>query len=134
MNNKKKITFGFVLAAVSTVLAIVCAILYKSVVQQNSTTYTLLIFAAVAGVAALVLALVLSGKEIPNLFLIAHAVLLMAAIAISIAPVVNDMGLVFAGLYQMDIISAYITYAVCTCIAWLIAVVAAFTGVTKKAA
>ena len=131
--NNKKISVGFVLAAVSTVLAIVCAVLYKSVVQQNGTTYALLILAAVAGAAALVLAFVL-GKEIPNLFLIAHAVLLMAVIGISIAPVVNDMGLVFAGLYQKDIISAYITFAIFACIAWLIAVVASFMGVTKKEA
>lgn len=131
--NNKKITLGFVLAAVSTVLAIVGLFLYKSVVQQTSTTYTLLILAAVAGAAALVLALVL-GKEIPNLFLVAHAVLLMAVVAISVAPVVNDMGLVFAGLYQMDIIKAYITFAVVSCIAWLISVVASFLGVTKKEA
>ena len=131
--NNKKISFGFVLAAASTVLSLVCAILYKSVVQQNATTYTLLILAAVAGACALVLALVL-GKEIPNFFLAVHAVLLMAAIGISVAPVVNDMGLVFAGLYQNDIISAYITYAVVAVIAWLIAVVASFMGVTKKAA
>ncbi len=131
--NNKKITVGFVLAAVSTVLAIVCAFLYKSVVQQDSMTYTLLIFAAVAGAAALVLAFVM-GKEIPNLFLVAHAVLLMAVIGISIAPVVNDMGMVFAGLYQMDIINAYITFAIFACIAWLVAVVASFLGVTKKEA
>ena len=131
--NNKKITVGFVLTAISTVLAIVCCFLYKSVVQQAGTTYTLLIFAAVAGAAALVLAFVL-GKEIPNLFLIAHAILLMVAICISIAPVVNDMGLVFAGLYQMDIINAYITFAIFACIAWLIAVVASFMGVTKKEA
>ncbi len=131
--NNKKITTGFVLAAVSTVLAIVCTILYRSVAQQDSTTFTLLIFAAVAGAAALILALML-GKEIPNLFLIAHAILLMTAIGISIAPVVNDMGLVFSGLYQMDIIKAYITFAVCACIAWLFAVVASFLGVTGKKA
>ena len=131
--NNKKITVGFVLTAISTVLAIVCCFLYKSVVQQASTTYTLLIFAAIAGAAALVLALVM-GKEIPNLFLIAHAVLLMAVIGISIAPVVNDMGLVCAGLYQMDIIKAYITFAIFACIAWLAAVVASFLGVSKKEA
>lgn len=132
MNNKKT-TFGFVLAAISTVLAIVCAFLYKSVVQQTSTTYTLLIFAIVAGAAALILAFV-RGKEIPNLFLVAHAILLIAAIGVSIAPVVNDMGLVFAGLYQNDIIAAYITFAVVACIAWLISVVASFAGITKKEA
>ena len=131
--NNKKISLGFVLTVVSTVLAIVCTFLYKSVVQQNGTTSTLLILAAVAGAVALVLALVL-GKEIPNLFLIAHAVLLMAAIGISVAPVVNDMGLVFAGLYQMDIINAYITFAIFACVAWLVSIVASFMGVTKKAA
>ena len=131
--NNKKITPGFVLTTISTVLAIVCCFLYKSVVQQSSTTYTLLIFAAIAGAAALVLAFVM-GKEIPNLFLIAHAILLMAVIGISIAPVVNDMGLVFAGLYQMDIIKAYITFAIFACIAWLVAVVASFLGVSKKEA
>ncbi len=131
--NNKKITLGFVLAAVSTVLAIVGLFLYKSVGQQIGTTNTLLILAAVAGAAALVLALVL-GKEIPNLFLIAHAVLLMAAVGVSVAPVVNDMGLVFAGLYQMDIINAYITFAVVACVAWLVSVVASFLGVTPKEA
>jgi hypothetical protein len=131
--NNKKITPGFVLAAVSTVLAIVGIFLYKPVVQQIGTTNTLLILAAVAGAAALVLALVL-GKEIPNFFLIAHAVLLMAAVGVSVAPVVNDMGLVFAGLYQMDIINAYITFAVVACVAWLVSVVASFLGVTPKEA
>ena len=131
--NNKKITLGFVLAAVSTVLAIVGLFLYKSVGQQIGTTNTLLILAAVAGAAALVLALV-RGKEIPNLFLIAHAVLLMAAVGVSVAPVVNDMGLVFAGLYQMDIINAYITFAVVACVAWLVSVVASFLGVTPKEA
>lgn len=131
--NNKKITLGFVLTAVSTVLAIVGLFLYKSVGQQIGTTNTLLILAAVAGAAALVLALVL-GKEIPNLFLIAHAVLLMAAVGVSVAPVVNDMGLVFAGLYQMDIINAYITFAVVACVAWLVSVVASFLGVTPKEA
>ena len=131
--NNRKITLGFVLAAVSTVLAIVGLFLYKSVGQQIGTTNTLLILAAVAGAAALVLALVL-GKEIPNFFLIAHAVLLMAAVGVSVAPVVNDMGLVFAGLYQMDIINAYITFAVVACVAWLVSVVASFLGVTPKEA
>ena len=131
--NNKKITLGFILAAVSTVLAIVSMFLYKSVGQQTGTTNTLLICAALAGVVALVLAFVL-GKEIPNLCLIAHAVLLMAAIGVSVAPVVNDMGLVFAGLYQRDIINAYITFAIVSCIAWLISVVASFMGVTAKEA
>ncbi len=131
--NNKKITFGFVLAAISTILSVVCMLLYKPVAQQTGTTNTLLIFAALAGVLALVLAIV-RGKEIPNLFLAVHAILLMAALAVSFAPVVNDMGLVFAGLYQKDIIAAFITFAIVAGIAWLIAVVASFAGVTRKEA
>ena len=130
--NNKKISFGFVLAAISTVLALVCTFLYKPVAQQDGLTVTLLILAAVAGACALVLAFVL-GKEIANFVAAVHAVLLMAAIGVSIAPVVNDMGLVFAGLYQNDIISHYITFAVVACIAWLVSVVASFAGVCKKA-
>lgn len=129
--NNKKISLGFVLAAISTVLSVVCLFLYKPVVQQTGTTNTLLICAALAGAAALVLAFVL-GKEISNLLLIVHAVLLIAVIGVSVAPVVNDMGLVFAGLYQNDIISAYITFAVLVCIAWLLSLVSTFTGLTKK--
>ena len=41
--NNKKITFGFVLAAISTILSVVCMLLYKPVVQQTGTTNTLLI-------------------------------------------------------------------------------------------
>jgi hypothetical protein len=131
--NNKKITFGFVLTAITTILCVVGVFLYKIVSQKASLTVTLLILAVVAGAAALVLAL-MRGKEIPNLFLIAHALLIMAAIGISIAPVVNDMGLVFAGLYQMDIIKPFITFAVVVGIAWLLSVVASFAGVTKKEA
>ena len=130
--NNKKITVGFVLAAVSTVLAIVCAFLYKSVVQQDSMTYTLLIFAAVAGAAALVLAFVL-GKEIPNFCLIIHTVLVMAALGMSIAPMVNEIGLVYAGLNPQTNVTGFYTFAVFAGITWLIAVVASFIGVSKKA-
>jgi drug/metabolite transporter (DMT)-like permease len=128
-----KITLGFVLAAVSTILCVVGHGLYKSALMQDSLTNTLLICAAVAGAAALVLAFVL-GKEIPNICLIAHAVLIMAAIGISAAPMVNEFGLVYAGLNPKTNLSGYITFAVCACIAWVISIVATFMGVTKKEA
>ena len=128
-----KITLGFVLAAVSTILCVVGLVLYKSALMQDSLTNTLLICAAVAGAAALVLAFVL-GKEIPNICLIAHAVLIMAAIGISAAPMVNEFGLVYAGLNPKTNLSGYITFAVCACIAWVISIVAPFMGVTKNEA
>ena len=131
MNNNKKITLGFVLAAVSTILSAVCAFLYKSALMKDSRTYAFLAAAAAAGLLALILARTM-GKEIPNLLLAAHAILLMAALGISIAPMVNEMGLVFAGLNPQTNLSGFITYAIAAGIAWLISVVASFAGVTGK--
>ena len=130
--NNKKITFGFVLACASTVLSLVCAILYKFVYLQTKGPFALLIVALLAGIAALALAIKL-GKEIPNVCLIIHTVLVMAALGMSIAPMVNEIGLVYAGLNPQTNVTGFYTFAVFAGITWLIALVASFIGVSKKA-
>lgn len=130
---KNKVSyFGFILVIVTTVLAIVSAILYNFSLYKTGIVFTLLICAAVAGAIALALAAAL-GKEIPNLFVIAQAILLMAALGASIAPMVNEMGLVFAGLNQFTGLVSYIIFAAFAGVAWLFSVIASFAGVTKKA-
>lgn len=130
---KNKVSyFGFFLVAATTVLSIVSAVLYNSALYKEKIVFTLLICAAAAGLIALVLAAAL-GKEIPNLFIIAQAVLLITALGASIGPMVNEIGLVYAGLNQFSGLVGYIVFAAFTCVTWLIAVVASFTGVTKKA-
>ena len=131
--NSKTFKPGFVLAAASTVLSVVCAVLYKSAYIKTSTTYVLLICAALAGAAALALA-VTRGKEIPNLLLAAHAVLLMASIGIAIGPMVNEIGLVYAGLNPKTNVTGFITYAIAAGITWLISVAASFMGITTQEA
>lgn len=129
---KNKVSFiGFALVCASTVLAIVSAILYNFAYIKAPQTYTLLIIAAIVGAGALALAVAL-GKEIPNLLAAAHAVLLMAALGVSIAPMVNEMGLVYAGLNPQTNLTGFITFAVFTGVAWLIAVIGAFLGVAKR--
>ena len=123
---------GFVLACASTVLSLVCAILYKFVYLQTKGPFALLIVALLAGIAALALAIKL-GKEIPNVCLIVHTVLVMAALGMSIAPMVNEIGLVYAGLNPQTNVTGFYTFAVFAGITWLIAVVASFIGVSKKA-
>ena len=123
---------GFVLACASTVLSLVCAILYKFVYLQTKGPFALLIVALLAGIAALALAIKL-GKEIPNFCLIIHTVLVMAALGMSIAPMVNEIGLVYAGLNPQTNVTGFYTFAVFAGITWLIAVVASFIGVSKKA-
>ena len=131
--NKNVKMIGFVIACASTVLSLVCAILYKSVYIQIGGTMPLLICAAVVGALALVLA-VATGKEIPNFCLIIQAVLLMAALGRSIGPMVNEIGLVYAGLNPQSNVTGFYTFAVFAVIAWLVSVVASFVGVTKKTA
>ncbi len=130
---KNKVSYiGFFLVAAATVLAIVSAILYNSALYKQGIVFTLLICAAAAGLIACALAAAI-GKEIPNLFVVAQAVLLMAALAASIAPMVNEIGLVYAGLNQFSGLVGYIVFAAFACVTWLIATVASFTGITKKA-
>lgn len=129
-NNVSKI--GFVLIAATTVLSIVSAILYNFALYKTGIVFVMLILAAVSGALALGLAAVL-GKEIPNFLVIIHAVLLMVALAASIAPMVNEFGLVYAGLNQSSNLTGYILFAVFACVTWLLALIASFIGVTKKA-
>ena len=131
--NSKKMTPGFVLVAVTTILALVCTFLYKSAMIQNSLTYVLMIAAAVAGALALVLAMV-KGQEIANFVAMLHTILIMVAIGNSIAPMVNEMGLVFAGLNPTTNLTGFLTFVVVSCIAWLISVIASFMGIIKQEA
>ena len=130
---KAKKTIGFYLIALSTILAIASLVLYKDALMKNSMVSTLLILAAAAGVCAIVLA-VATGKEVANFVAAAHAVLLMAAIGISISPMVNEIALVYAGLNPKSNLSGYITFAVVACIGWLVSLIASFTGMAKKEA
>ena len=65
--------------------------------------------------------------------MIAQAILLIIAVGASIGPMVNEIGLVYAGLNQFSGLVSYIIFVAFACVAWLLAVLASFTGVTKKA-
>ena len=131
--NKNVKMIGFVLAAASTVLSLVCVILYKFVYIRTGNTTPLLIGAVIAGALALVTAVAM-GKELPNILLLAHTVLVMAGLCISIAPMVNEIGLVYAGLNPQTNVTGFYTFAVFAGVTWLIALIASFIGLTKKAA
>ena len=128
----KKTSFGFYLIALSTVLAIVGLVLYKNALVKTSMVNTFLILAIVAGACAIIAAIAL-GKEIANVLAAAHVILLMAAVAVSIGPMVNDIGLAYAGLNQWSAITPYFTFVGVGCAGWLISLIASFSGIVKKA-
>ena len=128
----KKTSFGFYLIALSTVLAIVGLVLYKNALVKTGQVNTFLILAIVAGACAVIAAIAL-GKEIANVLAAAHVILMMAAVAVSIGPMVNDIGLAYAGLNQWSEIIPYFQFAGVTCVGWLLSLIASFAGIVKKA-
>ena len=128
----KKTSFGFYLIALSTVLAIVGLVLYKNALVKTGQVNTFLILAIVAGACACVAAIAL-GKEIANVLAAAHVILLMAAVAVSIGPMVNDIGLAYAGLNQWSAITPYFHFVAVGCVGWLLSLIASFAGIVKKA-
>ncbi len=128
----KKTSFGFYLIALSTVLAIVGLVLYKNALVKTDQVNTFLILAIVAGACAVIAAIAL-GKEIANVLAAAHVILMMAAVAVSIGPMVNDIGLAYAGLNQWSAIIPYFQFAGVTCVGWLLSLIASFAGIVKKA-
>ena len=127
----KKKTLGFYLVALSTVLALICLVLYKNTLVKTSMVNTLLILAVVVGACAVLTAFAI-GKEFTNFLAVVHAVLLIAAIGMSIAPMVNDIGLAYAGLNQWTSIYGYFTFVGVACAAWLLGLIASFIGLVKK--
>ncbi|MBQ6479937.1 MAG: hypothetical protein IJI45_02355 [Anaerolineaceae bacterium] len=128
---KAKRSFGFYLVAISTILSIAGLVLYRKALMQTSMTNTLLICAIAAGVCALLAALA-TGKEISNILCAAHVILVIAAISVSIAPMVNEIGLVYAGLNPQSNLTGYLHFAIVTCIGWIIGLVSTFTGIIQK--
>ena len=128
----KKTSFGFYLVALSTVLAIVGLVLYKNTLVQTGQVNTFLILAIIAGACAVVAAIA-TGKEIANVLAAVHVVLMMAAVAVSIAPMVNDIGLAYAGLNQWSAITPYFHFVAVGCVGWLLSLIASFAGIVKKA-
>ncbi|MEE3458119.1 MAG: hypothetical protein VZQ82_08775 [Lachnospiraceae bacterium] len=129
-----KKTAGFYLSALSAVLALVCIFLYGSVLFTSAYVRPLLIADVV--VSALVLALVGMNKTVPfgNVLPLVGAVLCMGAVALSIAPMVNTVVFAFMGMNPMSNAQGFLTFAGVGLCAWLLAVIASFMGLFKKAA
>ena len=129
-----KKTVGFYFAALSAVLAIVCIFLYGNVLFTNGYVRPLLIADVV--ISAAVLALSASGKPIPggNLLPLVCSLLCMAAVALSIAPMVNTVVFAFMGMNPMSNAQGFLVFAGAGLCTWLLSVIASFLGIVKKAA
>ncbi|MBQ8161054.1 MAG: hypothetical protein IJ083_09905 [Clostridia bacterium] len=128
-----KKTIGFYLSICACVLALVACVLYGSAGQLSGVVRPLLIVSIVLSVICLGLNLVRAGFPGSNLLPLINAVLLMAALALSIGPMVNTVVFAFMGMTPMSAAEGYLIFAGVTLCAWCLSVIASFTGMIRKA-
>ena len=128
-----KKTLGFYLSAISAVLALVSVILYGNVFAASSSVRPMLIVSIVVSV--LVLALTAVKGKFPggNLLPVLSAVLVMGGVASSFGPMANTVVFEALGMYTTTYSQAYFTFVGVGAAAWVVSVIAAFSGIAKKA-
>lgn len=128
-----KKTLGFYLSALSAVLALIGAILYGNVLIERGTVRPLLI--ACAALSVIILAVTALKGKIPggNLLPVVNAVLCMGAVALSFGPMANTVVFAFMGMTPMAEAQGYLVFACVGLAAWCVSVIAAFSGIAKKA-
>jgi len=82
---------------------------------------------------ALILVLVAANKPVPggNLLPLVGAILCMAAVALSIAPMINTVVFAFMGMNPMSNAQGFLVFAGFGLCAWLLSVIASFLGLVK---
>ena len=124
-----KKTLGFYLSAISAVLALVSVILYGNVFATSGSVRPLLM------VSVAVLALTAVKGKFPggNLLPVLSAVLVMGGVASSFGPMANTVVFEALGMYTTTYSQAYFTFVGVGAAAWVVSVIAAFSGIAKKA-
>ena len=124
MMGKFKRGFSVFLTLVAGVLAIVAAVLYRSVPYRFQPVYVMLICAAV--VAALHYILAGFAPRFAAYLPIGMSALLASAAVWGTQLMVNQLGYVYAGLDPVSTIQAWILFIACTVVAMLLSIVASF--------
>lgn len=129
-----KKTTGFYLSAISAVLTLACIFLYGKVLFTSSYVRPLLIVSLVLSV--VILGVTATKGKFPggNILPLLNAVLGMAAIALSVAPMVNTVVFAFMGMNPMSNAQGFLVFVSVALCAWLFSVIASFLGLVKQAA
>lgn len=128
----KKSTSSALLCAIAALLAVVAALVYRSVLYRLEPVYILLLAAAVLGCLRFALAkrLPLVSAYLP----ICVAALLASAAVWGSNLMVNQIGYVYVGLDPVSTILGWIWFMALTVVGMILAIVAAFGNVSPKAA
>lgn len=127
---KKQFGFGAYMCAVAAILAVVGAVIYRSVMYTESYVFYLLLGAAALTVIGLLLAKALPG--VANYVPICVSFLLFSAIVWAAKPMVNQLGYVVAGLEPVSTVITFFVFAGFALAAGIIAILASFLKMGKE--
>ena len=125
-----KKTLGLYIFILAAILAVVAVVLYGSVMYTADAVRPVLIAVAVVACAAVVLAFM--GKTFANFLAIVATALAMLGLGLSVGPMVNEIGLVSAGLNPYSNVAGFVNFAVVAAIIWVLALIGTFCGLVKK--
>ena len=125
-----KKTLGLYIFILAAILAVVAVVLYGSVMYTADAVRPVMIAVAVVACAAVVLAFM--GKTFANFLAIVATALAMLGLGLSVGPMVNEIGLVYAGLNPYSNVVGFVNFAVVAAIIWVLALIGTFCGLVKK--
>ncbi len=125
-----KKTLGLYIFILAAILAVVAVVLYGSVMYTADAVRPVMIAVAVVACAAVVLAFM--GKTFANFLAIVATALAMLGLGLSVGPMVNEIGLVYAGLNPYSNVAGFVNFAVVAAIIWVLALIGTFCGLVKK--
>ena len=128
---KKQLGTGAYLCALAGILAIISAVLYRSVMITEQHINYMLFGAIALAVIGLLLAKPLPGFA--NYFPVCMTFLLFSALVWATKPMVSQLGYVVAGLEPVSTVTSFFTFVGFTLAAGVFAIVASFMAMGKEA-
>ena len=126
-----KKSFGLFVELIAAIVGIVSIVMYGGSLVKTQNTYIFLIAAVVVAVIAAIGAQ--KNPGVCNWGAPIAAALAAAGIGYSITVMSDAIGYVISGLYTMDEIRGWVNFMIAACIAWLLYMIAGFTGMAKEA-
>lgn len=126
-----KKTPGFYLTVAAAILSAASMIFYRSAESQASVVFQLISISVAVVILMILLTAAMGNKKILELASTICAVLLSAAVILSVIPQVDNLGYLVAGLYSFDDMKSFILYAALSITALICYIAASFMDQSK---
>lgn len=125
-------TKGFYLSLIAAVLSLAAIVVYRNVIYTNSAVYYVLVITVMIEALMVVLTAVKGIRAEYNIFMIINTVLTMLGAGLSVALMVHEIAIAFAGLNEWSVLYTYFLYIALTILGWLLFLVTTFIGIVGE--